>query len=82
MTTWFGRPILSYVAKRTNIEEQLRQAIIGAPINPCQLSKRSGVARAVISRFLGGSRSITMETAAKLADALELELTARKRKGR
>ncbi len=72
------------MAKTSNIEDQLRQAILDAPMSCSQLSKLSGVSRGVISHFVNRNRSVTMETAAKLARVLGLELkpTNRAKKGR
>jgi plasmid maintenance system antidote protein VapI len=72
------------MGRKKNIEEQLRDAILSAPMTCYALAKASGVSQGVISHFVNGNRSITMETAAKLADILELDLTGRKRprKGR
>lgn len=69
---------------RPDIEEQLRQAILGAAISRYALSKASGVSEGVISRFVNGYRTVTMETAAKLAMTLGLEFkpTKKRRKGR
>ena len=70
------------MAKRIDIEEQLRRAIVESPMTRYAISKSSGVSQSVLSNFVNRNRSVTMETAAKLADVLGLELTARKRKGR
>ena len=60
--------------KKENIETRLRRAIERAPITRYRLSKISGVAEGVLCRFVKGQRTITLTTAAKLADALGLEL--------
>lgn len=73
------------MATNTDIQEQLRQAILHAGISRYRLAKISGVTQAVISTFVNYKRSATMDTAAKLATALGLELTPMKkpaRKGR
>jgi plasmid maintenance system antidote protein VapI len=57
-----------------NISDQLRKAIIESGISPASLWRQSGVAEAVISRFINGVRTITLDTAAKLAAVLGLEL--------
>ncbi len=64
----------------SDIEKQLRKAIIRADISRYALAKKTGVAEAVLSRFVTGGRTITMETGAKLAQALGLRLTGGKRK--
>ena len=67
-----------------DIQEQLRQAILKAPMSRYALARETGVAEAVLSNFVNRKRSITMDTAAKLARELGLELTPRKwaKKGR
>jgi plasmid maintenance system antidote protein VapI len=60
---------------KTDIQEQLRQAILHMEISRYRLSKLSGVTQAVISTFVNRKRSATMDTAAKLATVLGLELT-------
>ncbi len=65
-----------------NLETQLRQAILEAPMSCNQLAIRSGVSRGVISRFVNGSRSLTLVTAGKLAAVLGLSLQAGEDKGK
>ena len=67
-----------------DIEEQLRQAILNAPISRADIARQTGVAEAVLSNFVNRKRSVTMTTAAKLAKALRLELMPgrRAKKGR
>ena len=65
-----------------DFEEQFRQAILTCGMSRYRLSQITGVAEAVLSNFVNGHRSLTLTTAAKLAKALELELTPRKKKGR
>jgi transcriptional regulator with XRE-family HTH domain len=61
--------------KPTNdIEEQLRQAILGAGMSRFRLARLSGVAEAVLSRFVNRKRGVTMETGARLARVLGLTL--------
>ena len=69
------------MAKQTDIEEQLRQAIIKGDLSRYRLSQLTGVDKAVLSNFVNYKRSLTMTTAAKLAKALNLELRPNK-KGR
>ena len=60
--------------KRRTIAEQLREAIRKSGKTAYQLSQESGVSQAVLSRFLGGTRDITLSTADKLCDVLGLDL--------
>jgi len=59
---------------KQNISEQLRKAIIESGISMAELWRQSGVSEAVISRYMHGVRTITLDTAAKLAAVLGLEL--------
>lgn len=57
-----------------DLEQQLLEAIMEADITRYRLSKLSGVAEGVISRFVNGNRTITIQTAGRLARVLGLEL--------
>jgi len=59
---------------RANIEDQLRRAILASGMSRYALAKQSGVSQGVISHFMNRNRGLTMETAAKLAAVLGLEL--------
>jgi plasmid maintenance system antidote protein VapI len=65
-----------------DIQETLRQAILAAGISRYRLAKVSGVSEGVISHFVNRNRGLTMETGAKLAAALGLELRPVSRKAR
>jgi transcriptional regulator with XRE-family HTH domain len=56
------------------VSESLRLRLESGP-SVRRLSRQSGVDRAVISRFKRGERSVTLETADRLASALGLALT-------
>jgi len=70
--------------KAKDIEEQLRQEILDSDMSRYRLSQITGVDQAVLSNFVNGKRTITLATAAKLAEALGLELSAnnKDKKGR
>ena len=74
MTSIVASLELGMMEKPSDIEKQLREAIIKGDISRYALAKKTGVAEAVLSRFVNGSRTITMETGAKLAKVLKLEL--------
>jgi plasmid maintenance system antidote protein VapI len=59
---------------KSDIEEQLRQEIIGAAISRYRLAKLSGVSEGVISNFVNRRRTMTMVTGARCAAILGLEL--------
>ncbi len=62
------------MTKGPDLEEQMKRAIEAAGFSRYVLAKRSGVSEGVLSNFMTGRRTITLETAAKLADVLEIEL--------
>ena len=57
-----------------DIQEQLREAIIQSTMSRYRLSMLSGVSQTILSFFVNQKRTITMDTAAKLAAVLKLEL--------
>ena len=59
---------------KRDLVEVLRHAIKTSGKSRPELEHESGVTMAVIGRFVGGKRSITIDTAAKLAGALGLVL--------
>ena len=61
------------------ISDQLRRAISKSGETYYALAQRTGVDAVVISRFVNGERDLRLETAAKLAAGLGLELLQRKR---
>jgi plasmid maintenance system antidote protein VapI len=63
--------------KDPSLSEVLRTAILKADLSAYELAQAAGVDRSVLSRFLAGRRSITLETADRLADVLRLRLTGR-----
>jgi plasmid maintenance system antidote protein VapI len=67
--------------KQELLEDRLRRAILECGLSANKLATLSGVAQPVLTRFINGTRGITLATAGKVAEALGLELVA-KRKGR
>ena len=61
------------------ISEQLRRAILKTGESYYALAHRTGVDAVVISRFVNDERDLRLETAAKLAAGLGLELLQGKR---
>ncbi|MBL1216308.1 MAG: XRE family transcriptional regulator [Planctomycetes bacterium] len=73
----------------TQIEETLIAAIESSGQSRYKIAQGSGVSEGVLSRFVNRQRSITIETAERLAAYLELTIdihpagkSGRKRKGR
>ena len=60
--------------KCENIEQQLKQAMIESNMRNSEIAKLSGLSEAQLSYFVNKKRSLTLPAAAKLAQALGLEL--------
>jgi plasmid maintenance system antidote protein VapI len=58
----------------TSLSDQLRERIAAAGPSVYELARDAGVDRSVLSRFLAGQRTITLETADRLAKVLKLRL--------
>jgi plasmid maintenance system antidote protein VapI len=56
------------------LSQQLRELIGEAGPSVYELARDAGVDRSVLSRFLAGKRTITLETADRLAAVLKLRL--------
>jgi plasmid maintenance system antidote protein VapI len=63
--------------KALTLSEEIRTAILKADLTAYELAQAAGVDRSVLSRFLAGKRTITLETADRLAEVLRLKLTGR-----
>ncbi|MFC1782724.1 helix-turn-helix domain-containing protein [Planctomycetota bacterium] len=60
--------------KTPDLETVLKDALKNSGLSTYKLEEKTGVAQAVIYRFISGKRSITLPTASKIAEALGLEL--------
>ena len=67
---------------KSNIEEQLRQAIKDSKISRYRISQLTGVAASQLSVFVSGKRTLTLTTAAKVAEVLGMKLVEDKKKGK
>ena len=61
-----------------DIIEELRRAIRDSGESEYAIGKATGVSQSILSRFVNGERGISLETAAKLCEHLELELRRRR----
>ena len=78
-------PIVQYtfcMPRKKNIPDVLRGYIRADGRSLYQLWKDSGVAQAVLGRFMRGERDLNLRTAGRICEALGLELRPKKRKGR
>jgi len=67
-------------SKVTDIEIQLREAILGSGMSRYEIAKQAGVTESQLSLFLSGQRSLTLTSAAKVARVLDLELVRKKQR--
>lgn len=58
----------------TTITDQLRESIKQSEMSNWKLAQVAKVDKGLISRFMAGERDLMLETAAKIADALGMEL--------
>ena len=71
------------MAQRRDWNDVFRRRIKASGLSLYRISKDSGVNVAPLQRFMGRSHGMTLETAAKIAPLIGLELrVSRKRKGR
>lgn len=56
--------------------EQLRQAVMQSDLTRYQISKRTGIAQSVLSRFVHQGNGVSMDSIDKLCECLGLRLVA------
>jgi transcriptional regulator with XRE-family HTH domain len=66
------------MATRKNIIDQLRRAMRDSGESEYAIAKASGVSQSVVNRFVSGERGISLETAARLCEYLNLHLVSRR----
>ena len=60
-----------------NIQEQLREAIRKSELSCYKISQLAGVTESQLSYFMNRQRSLTLDSAAKIAEVLGLELKSK-----
>jgi hypothetical protein len=69
--------------KRQKVSDQIRAAIDAAGVTRYRISKDTGISESMLSRFMSGSRGLSMEALDTLGEYLDLEVVRREtRKGR
>ena len=73
--------------KHKPISDQLREAILNAPVSRYRIAKDTGVTEASLSRFVNGITGMELDLIDKIGEYLGLDIVARerepeKRKGR
>ncbi len=77
LTQYADCDILEGMSKKrpsTDLGNQLRAAFAESGLSRFELSRRAGISYAIVHRFIGSDRTITLDTASKLADVLGVEL--------
>lgn len=69
------------MGKHKDIEMQLREAIEGSEMSRYRISQLSGISEGALSLFVNRKRTLTLESAAKVAEVLGLELRPTGKKG-
>ncbi len=64
------------MSRRQTLADQLRSAIKSSGLSVYRIALDTGVSQPVISRFVNGNRTITVETANALAAYFDMRLTA------
>jgi transcriptional regulator with XRE-family HTH domain len=59
--------------------EQLKAAIEQSGMTRYKLAQAAGVEESTLSRFVNGKRSLSLESASRLAEVLNLELKPRRK---
>lgn len=65
--------------RKKDIEQQLRQAIEDSEMSCYRISKLANVTESQLSLFLSGKRTLTLASAAKIAEVLGLKLKAKEK---
>jgi transcriptional regulator with XRE-family HTH domain len=67
---------------RKKLSDQIREAVATCGKSRYQIFKDTGIDQAALSRFMTGGRGLEMSTLDTLADYLNLNIQAPKRKGK
>ena len=62
--------------KRASLGDILRGAIVESGKSQNEIARESGVAQAIVNRFVTGQRGLTLDTADRLCEVLGLVLVA------
>lgn len=65
--------------RRVKLSEQIRRAVLASDVSRYRLCQQTGMAEAVMSKFINRKGGLGMEMLDKLADVLDLNL---ERKGK
>ena len=68
------------MAKKQPLSEWLRRAVKQADLTRYEISKRTGIAQSILSRFVNQGAGLSLDSIDKLCDCLGLELASEKTK--
>jgi DNA-binding Xre family transcriptional regulator len=58
------------------LSEQLRKIVADCPVSLCELSRQTGINKAVLSKFARGQRGMLLESLDKLGQHFKLRLVS------
>ena len=61
--------------KKTTLAEQLRAALADSGLSHYRIAKETGVSQPIITRFVNGTRGLSLETADRLAAYFGMRFT-------
>ena len=61
--------------RATTLTDQLRSAVLDSGISHYRIAKDTGMSQPIITRFANGDRSISLDTADKLAAYFQMRFT-------
>jgi plasmid maintenance system antidote protein VapI len=66
--------VMTKKKQSTGLGDQLRAAFVESGLSRFAWAKKAGVSYAMVFHFVAGDRTITLDSASKLADVLGMEL--------
>lgn len=82
LTHYADADIIGGMSKRSttaDLADQLRSAFKKSGMSRFELARRAGISYSIIHRFVAADRDVTLRTASRLADVLDLELRPKRK---
>jgi len=70
------------MAKKERFGDQLRRAVRESELTRYAISKQTGIAQSILSRFINQGAGLSMDSVEKLCEILGLRLVAEEKPGR
>jgi transcriptional regulator with XRE-family HTH domain len=61
--------------------DQLRQAVLDSGMSRYHISAKTGIAESTLSKFVHGTRGISLDSIDKLVDVLKLQIRSKVKRG-